>query len=129
MVVEAAGSARAFEEGPSLVRDGGRYVVAGHYTDAGPSSINVHRRSIASTWTFEGAGEANPDTSCAALTLLERFGSQIPWSAIGGRTYPLDKLDAALADAEAMRITKALVDPWACLVMEHTCVIRRSSRL
>src|SRR4051812_39669609 len=33
VVVEAAGSARAFEEGLVLARNGGRYVVAGHYTD------------------------------------------------------------------------------------------------
>ena len=30
VVIEAAGSARAFEEGLDLVRDGGRYVIAGH---------------------------------------------------------------------------------------------------
>jgi len=37
----------------------------------------------------------------------------VPWHEIGGRTYPLSGLNQALADAEAMRITKALVDPWA----------------
>ena len=35
VVIEAAGSARAIEEGLALVRDGGRYVIAGHYTDVG----------------------------------------------------------------------------------------------
>ena len=30
---------------------------------------------------------------------------------VGGKTYPLTALNEALADAEAMRITKALVDP------------------
>ncbi|MEO8074677.1 MAG: zinc-binding dehydrogenase, partial [Acidobacteriota bacterium] len=39
VVVEAAGSARAIEEGLTLARDGGRYVIAGHYTDGGPSAI------------------------------------------------------------------------------------------
>jgi threonine dehydrogenase-like Zn-dependent dehydrogenase len=42
VVIEAAGSPRAIEEGLTLVRDGGRYVVAGHYTDVGPSTINAH---------------------------------------------------------------------------------------
>jgi len=42
VVVEAAGSPRAFEEGSYLARDGGRYIVAGHYTDAGSSSVNAH---------------------------------------------------------------------------------------
>ena len=45
-------------------------------------------------------------TSSQAITPM-------PWRAVGEQTYPLDRLDAALADAEAMRITKALVDPWA----------------
>jgi len=35
----------------------------------------------------------------------------VPWKAIGSRVYPLDRLNQALADAEAMRISKALVDP------------------
>lgn len=113
VVVEAAGSARAFEEGPSLARDGGRYIVAGHYTDAGPSSINVHRSINRKHLDIRGCWGSEAGHFLRALTFLERFGSQIPWSAIGGRTYPLDRLDAALADAEAMRITKALVDPWA----------------
>src|SRR5205085_3256783 len=44
VAIEAAGSARAVEEGLDLIRDGGRYVIAGHYTDAGPSTINVHQQ-------------------------------------------------------------------------------------
>ena len=36
----------------------------------------------------------------------------MPWRAIGARTYPLASLNQALEDSEAMRITKALVDPW-----------------
>jgi hypothetical protein len=35
----------------------------------------------------------------------------VPWRAIGARTYRLDELNQALADAEAMRIPKALVAP------------------
>ena len=36
----------------------------------------------------------------------------MPWRDIGGPTYALTALNDALADAEAMRITKAIVDPW-----------------
>jgi hypothetical protein len=38
----------------------------------------------------------------------------VPWRAIGERTYSLHQLNEALDDAKGMRITKALVDPWAC---------------
>jgi threonine dehydrogenase-like Zn-dependent dehydrogenase len=100
VVVEAAGSARAFEEGFTLARDGGRYVVAGHYTDAGSSTVNAHYH-------------INRKHLLRALSFLERYGATVPWRAIGERTYSLHRLNEALADAEAMRITKALVDPWA----------------
>ena len=33
------------------------------------------------------------------------------WRAIGARTYPLAEVNQALADAEAMRLPKALVKP------------------
>jgi hypothetical protein len=47
------------------------------------------------------------------LSILERHAADVPWKEIGARTYPLTALNDALADAEAMRIPKALVDPWA----------------
>jgi hypothetical protein len=43
--------------------------------------------------------------------LLDRYADQIPWRDIGARVYPLDRLNEALADAEAMRLPKALVSP------------------
>ena len=113
VVVEAAGSARAFEEGFALVRDGGRYVVAGHYTDAGPSAINAHQHINRKHLSVLGCWGSEPAHFLRALDLLEHHAEQIPWRAIGGRTYPLTRLDAALGDAEGLRITKALVDPWA----------------
>jgi L-iditol 2-dehydrogenase len=42
VVVEAAGSARAFEEGVRFARNGNANVTAGHYTNAGDSTINAH---------------------------------------------------------------------------------------
>jgi hypothetical protein len=35
----------------------------------------------------------------------------VPWREIGARIYPLNAVNAALADTEAMRLPKALVDP------------------
>jgi hypothetical protein len=46
-----------------------------------------------------------------ALRLLERHHASVPWRAIGARTYTLSELNQALADAEAMRLPKALVKP------------------
>ena len=113
VVVEAAGSARAVEEGLTLVRDGGRYVIAGHYTDVGPSTVNAHQHINRKHLDIRGCWGSEPGHFLRALGFLERHAATIPWRAIGERTYPLTALNDALADAEAMRITKALVDPWA----------------
>ena len=112
VVVEAAGSARAIEEGLTLARDGGRYIIAGHYTDAGPSSINAHHHINRKHLEIRGCWGSEPAHFLRALSLLERYNASVPWRQIGGATYSLTRLNEAIADAESMRITKALVNPW-----------------
>jgi threonine dehydrogenase-like Zn-dependent dehydrogenase len=113
VVVEAAGSARAIEEGVTLVRDGGRYVVAGHYTDVGPSTINAHQHINRKHLEIRGCWGSEARHFVRALRLLDEHARTVPWRAIGARTYPLTALNEALVDAENMVMTKALVDPWA----------------
>jgi len=111
VAIEAAGSARAVEEAPSLIRDGGRYVIAGHYTDAGPSSINVHQQINRKHLEIRGCWGSEVAHFVRALRVLEAHHRTIPWQAIGARTYQLGQVNQALADAEAMRLPKALVKP------------------
>jgi threonine dehydrogenase-like Zn-dependent dehydrogenase len=111
VIIEAAGSARAVEEGLGLVRDGGAYVIAGHYTDAGPSTINAHHHINRKHLDIRGCWGSEPAHFLRALRVLERHAAAIPWREIGAKTYNLRELNTALADAEAMRIPKALVKP------------------
>ncbi len=111
VVIEAAGSARAVEEGLTLARDGGRYVIAGHYTNAGPSTINVHEQINRKHLEIRGCWGSEPTHFARALRVLEQHAARIPWHAIGAKVYALDELNEALADAEAMRLPKALVAP------------------
>jgi threonine dehydrogenase-like Zn-dependent dehydrogenase len=111
VIIEAAGSARAVEEGLGLVRDGGVYVIAGHYTDAGPSTINAHHHINRKHLDIRGCWGSEPGHFLRALRILERHAADIPWRDIGAKTYGLRELNTALADAEAMRIPKALVKP------------------
>jgi threonine dehydrogenase-like Zn-dependent dehydrogenase len=111
VAIEAAGSARAVEEALDLIRDGGRYVIAGHYTDAGPSSVNVHQQINRKHLEIRGCWGSEVSHFVRALRILERHHSTIPWRAIGAQTYTLSELNQALADAEAMRLPKALVKP------------------
>ena len=109
--IEAAGSPRAVEEGLTLVRDGGRYVIAGHYTNAGPSTINVHEQINRKHLEIRGCWGSEPTHFVRAVQILEQHASRIPWRKIGGKVYALDALNEALADAEAMRLPKAWVAP------------------
>jgi threonine dehydrogenase-like Zn-dependent dehydrogenase len=111
VAIEAAGSARAVEEALNLIRDGGRYVIAGHYTDAGPSSINVHEQINRKHLEIRGCWGSEVGHFVRALRVLEQHHADIPWRAIGAHTYTLAELNRALADAEAMRLPKALVRP------------------
>jgi L-iditol 2-dehydrogenase len=111
VAIEAAGSARAVEEALNLIRDGGRYVIAGHYTDAGTSEINVHEQINRKHLEIRGCWGSEVGHFVRALRILEQHHASIPWRAIGAQTYTLAELNQALADAEAMRLPKALVRP------------------
>ena len=111
IVIEAAGAASAISEGLDLLRVGGRYVIAGHYTDAGQSVINAHRQINRKHLEIRGCWGSEPRHFLRALSILESH-PDIPFRKIGARSYGLGELNEALRDAEAMRIPKALVDPW-----------------
>jgi len=111
VAIEAAGSARAVEEALPLIRDGGRYVIAGHYTDAGPSTINVHQHINRKHLEIRGCWGSEVGHFVRAIRILEQHHHAVPWRRIGARTYALSALNEALADAEAMRLPKALVQP------------------
>jgi threonine dehydrogenase-like Zn-dependent dehydrogenase len=113
VVIEAAGAAPAIAEGLDLARVGGRYVIAGHYTDVGDSTINAHRQINRKHLDIRGCWGSEARHFLRALSILERHAGSIPFRKIGARRYGLARLNEALADAEAMRIPKALVDPWA----------------
>jgi L-iditol 2-dehydrogenase len=111
VAIEAAGSPQAFEEGVTLVRDGGRYVIAGHYTDAGPSRINAHHDINRKHLEIRGCWGSEAGHFLRALTILDMYSSSIPFRDIGARVYAMKDINDALADAESMRLPKALVDP------------------
>jgi len=112
VVVEAAGAANAIPEGLDQVRVGGRYVIAGHYTDVGECTINAHRQINRKHLEIRGCWGSEPRHFLRALSVLERH-PEVPFRLIGAKTYGLGALNEALADAESMRIPKALVDPFA----------------
>jgi L-iditol 2-dehydrogenase len=113
VVVEAAGSARAFEEGVRMARNGGAYVIAGHYTNVGDSVINAHEHINRKHLDIRGCWGSEAGHFLRALRALEQYGPDVPWARIGARTFGLGEINEALHLAAELKIPKALVDPWA----------------
>jgi L-iditol 2-dehydrogenase len=111
VVIEATGNPAAIREGLGLVRDGGTYVVAGHYTDAGETPINPHTDlnrkhvEVRAQWGTEFRHVAR------ALVVYARHRDRLPFVDVIGGRYGLADADRALADVEALRVTKAIMDP------------------
>ncbi len=78
VVVEAAGSARAFEEGVRFARDGGAYVVAGHYTNTGDSTINAHEHINRKHLDIRGCWGSEAGHFLRAIDALDRH-ADVPW--------------------------------------------------
>ena len=111
VVIEAAGSALAVEEGPNLARNGGRYVIVGHYTNVGDSRLNAHEQINRKHLDIRGCWGSEAGHFLRALRMLERYARRVPWNEIGAKTYGLHELNTALAEAESFKVPKALVKP------------------
>ena len=111
VVIEAAGHPSAIPEGFDLMRDGVKYVVVGHYSDVGTAPVNPHldiNRKHAEILGQWGTGFHH---LTRALTLLARHSEDLPLQNIVGKRYALEEANEALADVEALRVTKALITP------------------
>ncbi|MEX2532202.1 MAG: zinc-binding dehydrogenase [Gemmatimonadota bacterium] len=111
LVIEAAGQPGAVQEGFGLLRDGGRYVVAGHYTDTGAIPLNPHRDVNRKHAEVRGQWGTDLRHLVGALTLLARHGERLPFERVVGGTYGLDEVEKALMDVESLAVTKAIVVP------------------
>ena len=111
VVIEASGNPRAVTEGLEILRDGGTYVVAGHYTDAGEISLNPHIDINRKHAIVKGQWGTDFHHLVGALRLLDRHSERLPFASVIGARYPLEEAGRALEDVAALRVTKALITP------------------
>ncbi|MGE0354887.1 MAG: zinc-binding dehydrogenase [Gemmatimonadales bacterium] len=111
VVIEATGNPRAVPEGLAMLRDGGVYVIAGHYTDTGEIPLNPHRDINRKHAEVRGQWGTDFHHVVRALQMLGRHHARLPFARVIGRRYRLDQANEALADVEAQRVTKALMVP------------------
>lgn len=111
VVIEAAGNPAAIGEGLRLVRDGGTYVVAGHYTDVGETQINPHIDINRKHIDVRGQWGTDFHHLVRALRVFARHRQQLPFRDVIGGRYRLEEAGRALEDVEALRVTKAIIVP------------------
>ena len=111
VAIEAAGNPTAIPEGFRLLRDGGTYVIAGHYTDAGTVTINPHVDINRKHADVRGQWGTDLGHIYHALRTLARNHERLPFSRVIGGRYGLEEADQALADVEALAVTKAVIEP------------------
>ena len=111
VVIEASGNPQAVPEGFDLLRDGGTYVVAGHYTDAGEIPLNPHLHVNKKHAVVKGQWGTDFHHLVGALRLLGRHHSRLPFADVVGGRYRLEEAGKALEDVAELRVTKAIITP------------------
>ena len=113
VVVEASGNPAALPEGLALLRDGGTYVVAGHYTDTGSVELNPHVHLNRKHADVRGQWGTEFHHVHGALALLAKHKARLPFARTIGARYGLERAGQALDDVGERRVTKAIIEPVA----------------
>jgi L-iditol 2-dehydrogenase len=111
VVIEASGNPHAVVEGLEMLRDGGRYVVVGQYTDAGDVVLNPHRHLNRRHATVLGCWGYEYTHLHRSVAMMARHRDRFAWSRLVTREYSLADTARALADMEALAVVKALIRP------------------
>src|SRR5438874_6991963 len=111
VVVEASGSPDAVSQALDMVRDGGRVVICGHYTDNGPVEIHPHWQINRKHVEIHGCWGSQYHHFHRAVQLAARFGDRVPWSDMVSGRYGLGQAADSLAAVESRAAIKALIVP------------------
>ena len=94
-----------------LVRDGGRVIICGHYTDNGPVEIHPHFQINRKHVTIRGCWGVRYENLHRAVHLAARFGDRKPWREMVSGSFPLERAAEALNAVERRTALKALITP------------------
>jgi len=111
VVIEASGHPAAVLEGLEMVRDAGRYVVVGQYTDAGDVTLNPHRHLNRRHITLLGCWGYEYTHLHRSVALMAKHRERFRWAELITRSYPLAAAGQALSDMESLAVVKAIIRP------------------
>jgi threonine dehydrogenase-like Zn-dependent dehydrogenase len=109
-VLECVGIPAAINEGMEMCRDGGKYLVLGHYCDAGPVSFNPHVITRKQLQVF-GSWSSEPRHLKAAIDFLRAHPEDFPFADMVTHRFPLERANEALAATARWQAAKSVVVP------------------
>ncbi|MFM1655602.1 zinc-binding dehydrogenase [Brevibacillus sp. B_LB10_24] len=118
MVVECTGFPAAVPEGLSYLRDGGKYVELGHFTDVGPTQVNPHWHILRNHADIHGVWGSDVEHMEMTLSMIERM--ELPYDLLVTHKLPLNRIEEAILgmskkeyrlDGEE-QVIKVAIDPW-----------------
>ncbi|HXG49321.1 MAG TPA: zinc-binding dehydrogenase [Methylomirabilota bacterium] len=110
VVLECVGHPSAVVEGMEMCRDGGKYLILGHYCDAGPVAWNPHvvtrkQLHVVGSWSSE------PRHLLAAIAFLREHRREFPFAEMVSHRFPLEQANEALATTAGWRCAKSVIVP------------------
>ena len=109
-VLECVGQPEAVVEGMEMCRDGGKYLVLGHYCDSGTVAFNPHvitrkQLQVSGSWSSE------PRHMKMAIEFLRVSQRQFPFNAMVTHRFSLEQANEALATTANWVSAKSVIVP------------------
>jgi threonine dehydrogenase-like Zn-dependent dehydrogenase len=111
VVIEAAGATEAVPQALDAVRDGGRVVVVGQYTDHGTVPLNPHTQLNRKHVELRGCWGSDYSHFHRAVEVAARNSSRVPWRAMVANRFDLAHCGDALEAVRNQSVLKALIVP------------------
>ena len=109
--IQVIGTAENGQAGMDLVRDGGRVVVCGQYTDLGSTSIHPHAQLNRKHIEVHGCWGSDFSHLYRAVNVAAKHSQRVPWREMIGARFGLGQANEALQVVENREVTKAVVVP------------------
>jgi threonine dehydrogenase-like Zn-dependent dehydrogenase len=109
IAIECTGNPKAVTEGMNLIRDNGRYVIVGQYTDHGEVEINPHLQINKKHLEIRGCWGIDFSHFYRAVKTLELFNETFSLDKMSPQIYSLADASCALDDIEQLKVIKAVL--------------------
>lgn len=110
VVLECVGLPQAVAEGMEFCRDGGKYLILGHYCDSGTIAFNPHLVTRKQLQVF-GSWSSEPRHMKQALDFLRLNPTRFPFHKMVTERFPIERAHEALAKTAGWQVNKSVIVP------------------